>query len=360
MKVIQVIPTLNLAGAERMCENLSIELKRQGIEVVVVSLFSCHTAISYKLEREGIKVIFLNKKPGLDLKIIMVLTKIIKSERPDVLHTHIHAIQYAIPAAILAGVKKRVHTVHSVADREATPRKQKINYFFYHKCNVIPVALSNEVKETIIARYNLPDNQIPVINNAVDLNKCIKKIEYSSSGSNIVFLHIGRFNEVKNHKMLIEAFKAVHDKWEKTKLQLIGEGNLESEVKDLIDNLGLNDCVELLGLIDNVFPYLNNADVFVLPSIYEGMPMTLIEAMGTGLPIIASNIGGIPTMIQSNIEGLLIQLNIEELVSAMMQMQDTHLRMKFGINAYNKAHNVFTVENMAKKYIDIYHEKFEG
>ncbi|KGK91255.1 hypothetical protein DP73_04635 [Desulfosporosinus sp. HMP52] len=354
MKVLQVIPTLNLAGAERMCENLSVELTRQGIEVVVVSLFSYHTPISNRLEHEGVKVIFLNKRPGLDLRMIVALTKVMKRERPDVLHTHIHVMQYAVPAAILAGVKKRVHTVHNVADKEATPGKQKFNYFFYHKCNVIPVALSEEIKQTITKRYNVNENDIPVIFNGIDLSKCIIKKSYNASSESFNILNIARLAEQKNHRMLLHVMKELKNQWPSVRLSIIGNGFLKNEIISEINQLNINDMVELLGVKDNVYQYLSQADMFILPSLYEGMPMTLIEAMGSALPIVTTNVGGIPTMIENEKEGLLVNPNGQELLDAILKLKDENSRRTMGQNARNKALKKFSAEQMAKAYINIY------
>lgn len=90
------------------------------------------------------------------------------------------------------------------------------------------------------------------------------------------------------------------------KLQLIGEGELKVQMEELANSLMIKDKVEFLGLKSNVYPYLNKADIFCLPSKYEGIPMSLIEAMGTGLPIIASNVGGIPDMLTDKKDALLV------------------------------------------------------
>ena len=94
MKVIQVIPTLELAGAERMCETLTLELKKKNIDVQVVSLFYSDTPISQRLIQEGINVTFLNKRPGIDLSIIGKLKNIFEQEQPDVVHSHLNAQKY--------------------------------------------------------------------------------------------------------------------------------------------------------------------------------------------------------------------------------------------------------------------------
>ena len=118
MKIIQVIPVFRLAGAEIMCENLCVALKNAGETVIAVSLYSEQTAITERLVKNGVRIVFLEKKPGFDPAIFVKLVKLFREERPDVVHTHIYASKYALPAAVLAGVKRRVHKIGRASCRE--------------------------------------------------------------------------------------------------------------------------------------------------------------------------------------------------------------------------------------------------
>lgn len=201
MKIIQVIPAFRLAGAEIMCENLCVALKKAGETVIAVSLYSEQTAITERLGKNGIRIVFLEKKPGFDPTIFVKLVKFFKEERPDVVHTHIYASKYALPAAVLAGVKRRVHTVHSMAQKEQGALGRKINTFMYRHCDVVPVALSNEVKKTISEVYGLQGSLIPVVYNGIDLSKCIEKDNYAPT-KEFTVVHIGRFMKVKNLSLI--------------------------------------------------------------------------------------------------------------------------------------------------------------
>lgn len=352
MKVIQIMPEFGLAGAETMCENLCYELKRSEVDVVVVSLYDYHSAITDRLENAGIKILYLNKKPGLDLSMIPKLRKVFKEEKPDVIHTHRYVMQYAVPASIGMHVK-RIHTVHNVAEKEVPENTQKVNYVFYHSFHVIPVALSKEVRNSISRVYKIPQKKIPVIYNGIDLTKCIPKDSYDVD-EKYKILHIGRFNGQKNHRMLIEAFNELIKGYPNSELTLIGGGELEIEIKRLVKSLGLTDKVKFEGVTSDVFPYLHKADVFVLPSNYEGMPMTLIEAMGTGLPIIASDVGGVSSMIHTGEDGILIGNDKSELKRAFILLLDKNLRKKIGLKAINTAKTKFSVAVMGRKYMALY------
>lgn len=352
MKVIQVIPRLDLAGAEIMCENLSSALNKIGVEVIVISLFDKKTVITERLQQNGIKIYFLNKRQGFDFKVICELLSIFKSERPDVVHSHINALLYTTIASIFGNIKCRIHTVHSVANKEATPFKQKLYYLIFKYFKVKPVALTEEIRDSIINRYRIEKDNIPVIFNGIDLNNCIKKNDYEIK-EYFQFLHIGRFYEVKNHKMLINAFKEFMTKHPNSKLNLVGTGPLLNETKQQVKELGLCEQVIFWGQKDKVFEMLTKADVFILPSIYEGMPMTLIEAMGSGLPIIATNVGGIPSMIKDNYDGMLVNCELDSIIEAMEKMENLELRKRVGTNAAETAKK-FSAENMANNYLNIY------
>ena len=118
MKIMQIIPTLELAGAEVMCENLTCELS-SGNDVIVVSMYDRKTPISERLQKKGIKVVFLDKKPGPDFSMVKKLRKVIREFKPDVIHTHLDCVKYAYPAGSKEGVKRFIHTVHNIASKEA-------------------------------------------------------------------------------------------------------------------------------------------------------------------------------------------------------------------------------------------------
>ena len=352
MKIVQVMPDFGLAGAETMVENLSCGLAAEGCDVLVISFFDLHTAITERIENRGIKIKYLGKKRGFDPSIISKMRKIIKAYQPDVIHTHRYVLPYAFLASM--GFKaKRVHTVHSVAQKEQTKVGKNINRVLFRYFNVVPVALSKEIQRTIQEVYGLPDNRIPVVFNGIDLSRCIVKESYARKDTFTV-LHIGRFMDVKNHELLLRSFARFKGQHSDARLQLLGDGELKENMMQLAGQLNITDAVEFAGLQSNVYPWLHNADVFILPSKFEGMPMTLIEAMGTGLPIIASNVGGIPDMLSSQKEALLIEPKEEKIIEALeMDYSDAKKREYWGRNALQRS-SLFSSQAMARKYLQLY------
>lgn len=354
MKIMQVIPYFCFGGAEIMCENLTYALKNAGQEVFAVSLYHDRTPIARRMEEAGIRIVYLDKKLGLDLSMVPKLIKIIRRERPDVVHTHLDVIKYAVLAAKLAGVKKCVHTVHSLADREAEGWVQKIiNGFYFRRGWSVPVALTPEVQSSVSEFYGLPLSRVPVIYNGIDLSRCVPKTTYET-GETVTILHVGRFDVPKNHPGLLEAFRLLLETHPECRLRLVGDGELRPDMEKLAREKGIADFVEFCGMQSNVYPYLHDADIFTLPSIYEGNPMTIIEAMGTGLPIVASRVGGIPDMISDGESGLLVEPEPQSICAGLTRLVgDAALRQRLGLAA-RKQSQTFSAEHMARGYIACY------
>ena len=354
MKIMQVIPYFCFGGAEIMCENLTYALKNAGQDVFVVSLYNERTPIAQRMEEAGIRIVYLDKKLGLDLSMVPKLVRVMRQECPDVVHTHLDVIKYATAAARLSGVKKCVHTVHSLADREAEGRIQKIiNGTYFRKAWSVPVALTPEVQASVSDFYGLPPERIPVIYNGIDLSRCISKTTYET-GETATILHVGRFDVPKNHAGLLEAFRLLRETHPECHLRLVGDGDLRLRMEALAKEKGISDAVEFCGMQSNVYPYLHDADIFTLPSIYEGNPMTIIEAMGTGLPIVASRVGGIPDMIHDGESGILVEPEPRAVCDALARMvEDGALRRRLGENAKAQSRQ-FSAEHMAEDYLTCY------
>lgn len=352
MNIVQIIPTFGLAGAEIMCENLTYELVKLGHKVTVISLYDYHSAITERLENAGVDIRYLGKKCGLDLSMIRKIKRVLKEIKADVVHTHLYSIEYAIPAAILAGIKHRVHTVHNIAEKENGKLARKFNKYFFKHCHVIPVALSELIRDSIVQEYGIKKERIPIIYNGIDLSKCQPKTDYSVNG-NFKILHIGRFAEAKNHIGLLKAFKIFHDKHPDSELWLIGDGERRAEIGQYVVENKLVEAVKFLGLQSNVYGYLHDADIFTLPSNYEGIPMTLIEAMGTGLPIVATAVGGVPDMLDCN-NSILTATEESEVAAAFDKYYiDIELRKMHGVRARERFDS-FSSEKMCEKYFQVY------
>ena len=266
------------------------------------------------------------------------------------IHTHLYALNYAVLAKLFLRIPG-VHTVHNMAEKEATPKDQKVNRFFYHRHMALPVSLSDEIQETVMALYRLPPQGCPVVLNGVDLTKCQPKTDYAPHDP-IRILHVGRFSEQKNHACMIEALAALPR--HTFRLDFFGEGELLEDIRAQAAQNGLESEVHFNGTTDRIHPHLAAADMFILPSKWEGVPMSIIEAMGTGLPIIASRVGGVSDMLTDDQSGLLIEPDATELAAAIERLAGSEeLRRTLGQHALADSER-FSAVQMARHYVEIY------
>ena len=353
LKLIQVMPEFGLAGAETMVESLIMSLDREKVDILIVSLYDFHSPITERLEKNGYKICYLNKKPGLDISIFSKMYNIFKEFKPDIIHTHRYVLQYVVLPKMLIKKCRIVHTVHNIAQKEV-PKLQRMfqkKYFKYLK--IIPVAISNLIQDTIIEEYKLKKEKVPVIINAIDLRKCIKKTKYKKSN---IILNVGRLSEQKNHKLLIDVFNEIHKAYPKYILKIVGQGELEEELKKKVSDLGLKKSVIFEGVKPECFSYMNEADMFVMTSLWEGLPITLIEAMGTGLPIVTSNVGGIPDIIESYKNGIIVEGTIENFKKEIINLiEEESLRESIGKGSIESSKK-YSAENMGKQYMKLYKE----
>ena len=354
MKILEIIPNFELAGAENMCCNLCCALKAQGHTPIAVSMYSVRTALTDRMEKEGIKVIFLDKKPGKDFSMPGKIYRVIKEEKPDIIHVHL-IIVYCILACILKR-PKIVQTIHTMAHKETKKRVIRFNYLFIKLFGVTPVALSNAVKDSIVSTYHVKAENVPVIYNGIPLYRCLQKQYYAFSDT-INIVHVGRFALPKNHINMLRAIKALHEKHPEVVLHMYGDGELRDEISAFITENGMADYALMHGKTDNVYPVLHDADIFILPSVYEGIPMTIIEAMGTGLPIVASAVGGIPDMIDDGKTGLLCTPEPDDIAAKTeMFIADEDLRRSCGQAAVRAAER-FSADEMAREYVKVFEYK---
>lgn len=352
MKIVLIIPKFLYGGAEIMTKHLAIALKETKNDVTVVSLYKDGNTISDELLQNNIKVVFFDKHKGIDLHIIIKLAKLFKHINPDVVHTHLSALFYVFFAAKIAGVKKIVHTFHNLAEKNI-----KLSYILYKMLfkfgEIKLVAINFAVKKSLSEVYKIDSKKIFIVNNGEYLKDIVVKGCYSFNET-INILHVGRFNASKNHNLLLDAFKEIVKSKPNVNLILFGEGELDNKIHLLVHKYKLEKNVIFAGVTNGLRSILYKYDIFILPSKEEGMPMTIIEAMAAGLPIIASDVGGIPEMISNYINGILIKPKKEDIITTVLLLiNNEELRYKIGKQAVKDSIK-FSSEAMAKGYIDIY------
>lgn len=354
MKIIQMISTLGGGGAEAIVRDLSIELKKRGHEVKVLVTTKPPingTIISRQLVNEGIQIDWLNKKKGFRLSAFWKVAAYLKSEQPDLVHVHLSSLKYLAPVAIFKKIPV-VYTVHYISTAAEIAVVRALYRVFFSYFPVTPVALSPKMQKMATHGYRITEDKVQCISNGIVLQKYIAKTNWNFQQGKIVFVHVGRFTEVKNHTALLDVFNEVHAQYPNSELQFLGDGPLTEEIKEKTAKLGLQDAIKFLGLQSNVAPYLNNADFFLLPSLAEAMPLALAEAMATALPVIATPVGGIPDMIENGKNGIVCEVS-EFAQNIILLIEHPELRESLGKQAALTAQN-FSVQNMTGQYLELY------
>ncbi len=353
-RVMLVIQSLRVGGAENMVENLAYALRDKGCVVEVVVLQSGETIISRRMHANNIDPVVIGKRRGPDLSVITKLAALMRDFKPDVVHSHLPILNYVVPAAQRAGVMNLVHTIHNVAQKETTIRF-KVSYArkCYRHGVVRPVALSELNKKTVIEFYGIPAEKVEVIPNGIDLSRFEPKVNYSIGGIARI-CHVGRFSEQKNHMAIVEAAALMKQRGIGASFDLYGEGSLMNYVHDAADKAGVADMLIFHGLTDNVPGTMRAADVFILPSLWEGVPMVVAEAMAAGLPIVASQVGGVPDMIEDGVDGLLCDPTGSSLAERLgVLLADKNQRQSLGISAREHSRQ-FSSDLMAERYLKVY------
>ncbi|MGB9662819.1 MAG: glycosyltransferase [Moorellaceae bacterium] len=358
VRVLHIIPNFGPGGAERLVVDLMEATDKERFEVAAVSLYpESGTILEKVIKEKGLQVYFLNKHRGLDLRMIPRLYRLFHTFRPDVVHTHLYVLRYALLPSLLCRVPVRVHTVHNVAQKEVDRVGKLVHWIAFRLGNVVPVSISREVANTVRAVYGR-DIHTPVIYNGIPTARFITNAgqDNTKKGRDVVLLHIGRFAPQKNHLLLIEAFALAVKEHPTMQLWLIGDGPLRPAVEKTVVEMGLEGTVLFLGIRDDVPKLLADSDVFILPSDWEGVPLTVLEAMAAGKPVVATAVGGVPELVEDGVTGILVPpRNPEALAQGILRLaKDPHLRQRMGKAARERALERFDIARTAREYEALY------
>ena len=355
-RVMIVIHGLGTGGAEMMVLNLARELAGAGHPVQVVSLHGDQTDVAELMRRAGIDVVALNKAKGPDPRTVLRLRTAMRSFCPTVLHTHLPVLEYVLPAARLYGKRvKIIHTVHNLALKESRhPALRRLNrYAFSH--GIVPVALNDEVRASVCREYALPASAVPVVGNGIDLDAFLCRRDPEDLRDRPVrLLCVARLAVVKNHALLLEAMARLRGAGREVSLTLVGDGPLRSRLVEHAQALGVSDCVRFAGRQRDTAAFYRRADIFVLLSTYEGMPMSILEAMAAGLPVVATRAGGVPEIVKDGVNGALVKADAGAAAAAIAAICDDHALYQRLSAAAVKASAAHSARAMMENYVDLY------
>lgn len=362
IRVVHIVPMLSPGGAERVAVHIAIGLDRDRYQPVVISFtgrIGCD--LDHLLNNAGIEVRYLDKHPGFDYRMYSRIHRALKDSRPDVIHTHLHVLRYALPSMLLLSRASHLHTVHNLAEREVEPRARWIQRYAFSR-GVVPVAVAQEVARSLERLYRVP--QCRVIPNGIPTSHYARpqipraqwRAREGFSEDEAIFVCVGRFAPQKNHALLLKAFQQGPASHPNARLVLVGEGVLQEQLEQQVKCLRLDRQVHFLGLRSDIPDVLGASDAFVLSSDYEGNPLSVMEAMASGLPIVSTAVGGVPGLFESGREGILVQPgDVQGLSSAMIfLLENPKLRQFLGAAAARRARDQFDVSTMVQAYEALY------
>jgi len=353
---------LSPGGAERVAVHIVKGLDRQRFEPAVISFtgrLGCD--LDRLLEEAGIEVRYLGKRPGFDYRMYYRLPPVLKECRPDIVHTHLHVLRYALPFLLLCKKVSLLHTVHNLAEREIEPRLRWLQHYALNH-GVVPVAVAEEVALSVEHLYGI--QRCRVISNGIPTDRYARpqtprkewRAREGFGENDVLFVCVARFAPQKNHALLLRAFAQRPASDPNAHLVLVGDGTLREKLEEQVNNLGLARQVHFLGLRTDIPDVLGAMDVFVLSSDYEGNPLSVMEAMAAGLPIVSTAAGGVPDLFESGKEGLIVQPGDVQGLSNSMSflLGNRELRQSLGMAAPRRARENFDVATMVQAYQEFY------
>jgi glycosyltransferase involved in cell wall biosynthesis len=305
--------------------------------------------------------------------VVFQLARIIKEQGVDIVHCQRHKpTVYGTLAACVTGKKLKVISHVRGLNRTRSFRRKLLNRILFRWISRI-IAVSNAVRDDILRTnwMSFPD-KVVTIYNGIDVKPFMDSHltrEEARIGLGLpeqdafVYGTVGRLAETKGQGVLLKAFARVYERYPKSWLIITGKGRLESELRALSAELNIHERVVFLGYRTDIPEVLKACDVFVLPSIAEGLPGAVLEAMVIGLPVIASRVGGVPEILNSPGLGLKVSpASVDELASAMERLcsMDEVRRNRIGEASRERVLEEFTKEKMisaiGKKYVTVMNE----
>lgn len=362
MKILQLTFSLTSGGAEKFTVDLANEIAKTDevfFYVILSEKYKEHSFFKTKIKK-NINYINLECTKGLNFKTFFSIFKIINKVKPDVIHFHLNTILYLyLPAIFFKNKIKFIHTLHSLTPKTIGFKWQRsINKFFYKRDLIKAVTISQENKFSFKEFYG--HKKVTLIENGVANSNKTDKFEnvkeelnkLKKNRSDRIFIHIGGYIEAKNQELLIKVFNRLIEEDQGVILIVIGK-YFDSEGAKQLKNIS-NPGIFYLGTRKNISDYLLNSDVFVLSSLWEGLPISLLEAISCGVIPVSTPAGGIPDVIINEMIGYLSKDFTEQglydatikCLNNIVQFDRDKLKNYFNSN--------FSIERCAFEYKNIY------
>jgi glycosyltransferase involved in cell wall biosynthesis len=363
VRIVHLIDSLDYGGAEQMVTSLATFQSQHGHSVRVLCLrdLGPQPINIEALVAAGGKIVTLEKPPGFHLGTLRKLAAYLKRERIDVVHTHNHLVHhYGAAAGRWAGTPAVLNTLHGSSSLQMLPFWAKALFWLACLVSDRAVSVCLQVDEILQKTLRLSPRKLCVIDNGIDLSRFLQ-IPGRSPSETTVFGKIGRMDPVKDHENLLKAFAILRKMHPHVRLRLLGDGTLRRHLEELARTLSITEDVDFEGFSLDTARFLSSIDVCVISSRSEGLPLTLLEAMGAARPIVATAVGEIPNIVGSAQCGWLCSpSNPDDLAHGMQQALLAPDRATVGVSGRNSVRERYSLARMAKDYDQLYKEILSG
>ena len=358
IKVLEVINSLKIGGAELLLKNFVIEAKKNNQYTVdVCTLYATNDAKNIEeIKKKNVRIWSLDLKNKYTLSSVGKIKKIIERENYDIVHVHLFPASAFVALSSLF-LKKSIaylFTMHNTFNRRRSIKIFKIiDGLIYNRYAKI-ICISKQVQNSLTKWVPKIKEKIEIIPNGIPMN--------SKSNDNPLMkkydaLFVGRLVQQKGINFLLEAVSILQKKYKKIiRVAIVGDGPQKKELIKMCEELKIKDSVEFLGFQRDVDQIMRSSRVLVLPSRWEGFGLVLLEAMKNKLPIVATNVGGIPEIITNGHEGLLVPTENPKILANSINrvLENSELRNQFIQNAYKKVQDHYSIEKYAYNMFNLY------
>jgi glycosyltransferase involved in cell wall biosynthesis len=362
MRILQIVDTLDFGGAEKVLVALANGLASD--HEVSVCCISHSGALASELDTR-VEVFAMGRGLGNDYGIPRRLADVMQRRGIEVVHTHNWGVFLeGGVAAALARIPVAVHTVHgpyqACAAGWLARLKRRMRHAaerrMAHRFRRI-VAVSDSVAKYIPELIGIEASRVCTIHNGIS-EGAPRALKHSGESDSLTFVTVGRLDAIKNQAMMIRAFARVSRSLQRSRLVIVGDGPERSALERLVTDLDMADKVTFTGFRSDVDAALRDADVFLMSSRYEGISIAMLEAMRSGLPIVATAVGGVPEMVADERTGLLVPSEDEQAFTAAMcrVAGDARMRREMGESARTLQACEFSLPAMLSRYQSIYNE----
>lgn len=357
MNIMEVIFTFQIGGSERLAANIAKKLSRRGYQISVCATHSGKGPISDDLENSGIECFAIDAEKKNRIKRRYDLFRTFRDNKIDTIHVHhvgIFSLIY-LPAK-LAGVRKIVVTEHNEIDLLNNARLRRFARRTLNRVDSV-TAIHNRLADYFQDTLGVAPDRLHVIYNGIDTERfrpAEPEPSHPREPGSFKAVFVGRLHPHKNLDMLIDAVSRIN-KTSKISLRLdiIGTGPLKKALCNQARQDGIEDYVRFLGEQTNIPQLLTSYDFLVMSSITEGVPLVILEALSSGLPCLATDVGGITEILPENV-GIIVQPgNMEALVAGMRKMMSPERLEDFRRHAREHVIQNFSEKRMLDDYIRI-------